>query len=336
MMTTVPILESTESAGWASAVPSVTVVVSTYNRAELLSGLLDSLESQSYVDFEVVIADNGSSDTTWESLRTRAAHSELKLKAIRLPAQDGPATPRNTAISVSRAPLVAFTDDDCLPEPGWLAELTAPFEAPGVVIAQGRTTPPPGATAGAWDRTLLVKSRTGLYETANLAIRVTAIHESGGFPAKRLLSGRAFGEDVLLGSAVARRGGFEFVDAAVVRHRLMPGDYRSYLSERWRLEGFPYLIREVPDLRRQAWAGLFLGRRQAVTDMGLLGLGLATVTGQAFYLVAALPWARRAWREAAGRPGRPQAVRMAQVMVGDGVGTLALVRGSIGARRLLL
>ncbi|HVW81473.1 MAG TPA: glycosyltransferase family A protein [Mycobacteriales bacterium] len=338
-------LESAESAGWLGPGGAVAVVVSTHGRAGLLGGLLDTLERQAGVDFEVVVADNGSPDETWAALVERCASTPLRLLALRLPFHDGPGVPRNTCVAAARASLIAFTDDDCLPTPGWLAALVAAFDdsaGEGVDIVQGATAPEPGGWAGPWGRSLSVPAASGLFETANLAVRRTSFEAAGGFGAKRLLSGRAFGEDVVLGAAIAAGGGFRFAPDALVHHRVMPGSYRDFLRERWRLMGFPLLVRMVPELRSRAYLGIFLGRRRAITDLGVCGLLLAIGLAAAgrwlglLALLAAVPWATVLWREAGARPCVPRPLRAAQLLVADLVGFAALLIGSARARRLLL
>jgi hypothetical protein len=340
-------LETVQSPGWPGPAAEVAVVVSTHSRASLLSGLLDALEAQASIDVEVVIADNGSSDDTWSVLTDRCSRTPLRMLALRLPFHDGPGVPRNTCVASCRAAVVAFTDDDCLPTPGWLACLMTAIEdtvdAEPITIVQGATSPEPGGWAGAWGRTLSVPNASGLYETANLAVRRTSFAAAGGFGAKRLLSGRAFGEDVVLGAAIASTGGFRFTSDALVHHRVMPGTYADFLVERRRLYGFPMLLRQVPELRGHAFGRAFLSRRSAVTDLALVGIAAniaaSALTGSGWpglFELAALPWVFAGWREAEARPGRSRLLRALQLWYADLVGAAALMTGSLRARRLLI
>jgi hypothetical protein len=93
-------------------------------------------------------------------------------------------------------------------------------------------------------------------------------------------------------------------------------------------------VRAVPELRAGFPLGFFLSPRTAAVDVGLLGLALAARRPLA--ALAAVPWAVESWRAADGRPGRPRAVRAAQVMAGDVVGLVGLLRGSVAARRWVL
>lgn len=335
MPVTAPVRESARSARWDGAAPPISVVVSTHNRVHYLRGLLDALEEQQ-CEGEVVIADNGSADGTWALLRERCRTTTMPLLVMRLDPHDGPAVPRNTAVAQTRAPLLAFTDDDCLPAPSWLCALIDALDPPAVAIAQGRTEPNPGEGGRAWGRTLRVEGVTGLFETANLGCTRAAFDAADGFPATRLLRGRAFGEDVVFGHRAATTGTVAFAERALVRHRVVPATYRDHLSERRRLAGFPALLAAVPALRQSLVAGVFLTRRTLVTDIGLAGLLSAALARSPLPAIAAVPWALRCWQDAGGRPGRARPLRAAQLAVADCVGAAALVGGSIRHRRLVL
>jgi glycosyltransferase involved in cell wall biosynthesis len=325
------------STSWPSATPAVSVVIATHERAGYLGELHDALAAQANPpEFEVVVADDGSADGTWSALDRLAARSPLPFKALRLPASGGASIPRNTAVAESRGAVVAFTDDDCLPSPGWLRALVAGFDDRDVAVVQGRTAPEPGGWEGPWSRSLEVSGLSGLYEGANLACRRDAFVAVGGFNPHRVVAGRPFGEDVQLGIELSRNGAARFAEAAVVHHRVMPGSYRQFIEERRRLAGFPALVREVPELRRQFVAGVFLSRRTLAVDAAVAGAVAAVSTATAWPVVASLPWLARCWQAAAERPGRPRPVRAAQLAVADLVGLGALVRGSVEAHRVVL
>ena len=335
-LTTTPVVAEARSPRWDGPTREVAVVVSTHGRSGYLRGLLDRLDRQDAPSFEVVVVDNGSRDDTWEVLTSWAARTHLPVLGLRVDFRDGPAVPRNTGVARTSSPVLAFTDDDCLPAADWLSRLLPALDDPGVAAVQGQTRPEADGWGGPWGRSLTVQAVTGLCETANLACRRADFLAAGGFPSRRLLSGRAFGEDVLLGAALARRGRVVLRQDAVVEHRVLPGSYRDFLRERHRLGGFPLLARAVPQLRSSALGGVFLSRRTAAADAGIVGVVGSVLLRRPALALAALPWALASWHGAAGRPGRPRVVRATQVAAGDVVGLAGLVEGSIRARRLLL
>ena len=118
--------------------PTFSVVVPTYRRLDQLRGCLDALAAIEYPRdrFEVIVVDDGGDaplDPVVDGFR-----GSLDLTLVRQ-ANAGPAAARNAGVGRARGDLVAFTDDDCRPEPGWLRLLGAALaETPGC-MAGGRT-----------------------------------------------------------------------------------------------------------------------------------------------------------------------------------------------------
>lgn len=98
--------------------PAVSVIIPTYNREERLQKTIESVLSQTYTDFELLICDDGSTDRSREMV---AAFSDSRIRWIAGENSGGPATPRNRGIRKSTAEWLAFLDSDDLWEPGKLA-----------------------------------------------------------------------------------------------------------------------------------------------------------------------------------------------------------------------
>jgi glycosyltransferase involved in cell wall biosynthesis len=336
-MLTVEPLESAHSPTWVTTCPAVTVVVATHNRSAYLPELLDALGRQRHAPaFEVVIADDGSTDDTWSVLTDLANTTELPLLALRLPPSGGPSIPRNTAVGACHGELIAFTDDDCLPSRGWLAALLPAAHAGRVV--QGRTRPTREGQVSPWDRTISINRETGLWESCNLALPRRLFEKAGGFPVLDLVGnhGRGFGEDAVLGAAAARITGGFWAPNAIVRHRWIAGDYRSHLDAMRRHEAMPELVGRIPELRDYCYHRWFRSRRSAACDVALLGIAATAATRRKAPILAALPWAVLVTRAARTRWGRNLAVRTAQEAAADLVGLAAQVKGSTRSGTLLL
>lgn len=342
------LLEEATSPAWCGPQPAIALVVASYGRATFLPGLLTAIEAQDLPNerFEAVIVDNGSTDETWTVLRALVESAEIRILALRLDANRGPGAGRNAGASRVRAPLMAITDDDCLPTPTWLPRLCDAFAAaPEVDVVQGAVHADPASVAsmGPWDHTKWIRHPTPFFETCNVAYRVAAFERVGGFdeldPLLHPASGRAFGEDACLAWEVQRRGGAAaFAPDALVHHRCIPADYASWLADQRELAGFPGLARRSPLVARWLHRGVFLDRRSEQFDLAVVGIGLAAVSRRSLPLLAVLPWLRRRWRNAGSQARGAESVPavLAQLAWSDTVALAALARGSIRHRRLVL
>jgi len=337
-MRTAPVIDRVASAGFdAGGQPDVTVVVATHNRAAFLPDLVAALEAQSAAArIDVVVVDDGSTDDTWQRLTDLATTTSLRLQALRVDATGGPSLPRNTGVDVARASLVAITDDDCLPDPGWTSAMLAAGLSGRLLRGPVR---PVDARHGPWDRSIDIAGPTPWFETCNLAVDRAEFVKAGGFATDELLPGRrgarGFGEDVLLGHALSERIGQQWVPEAVVRHRWVVGDFGGHLSGQWRVVGFPLLVRRLPALRHRLFGRWFLTRRSAAFDLAVAAVVVGALLTP-WALLAALPWAVSAWPDARRRGRLRAPLRLAQLALADAVTLVALVDGSIRARRVVL
>jgi len=123
---------------------SVSVVIATRNRAEMLRRALESVSRQKRLPDEVVIVDNASTDTT--AAVALSFRDKLNLKLVR---EDRVGIPhaRNAGLRHAAGDILAFTDDDCEATPGWLAEIEKPFlKDPHVAAVGGNLIPADGQT----------------------------------------------------------------------------------------------------------------------------------------------------------------------------------------------
>ncbi len=105
----------------------ITVLIATYNRADLLARTLDTLAcSECARPWEVVVVDNNSSDHTREIVGRRVSAYPVPLRYV-FESRQGKSIALNRGIAETRAPLVAFTDDDVRVPPAWLESITAPL-----------------------------------------------------------------------------------------------------------------------------------------------------------------------------------------------------------------
>jgi len=115
--------------------PTVAVVICTRDRPRQLRDCLDALVQLRTRPNEILVVDNAPSDET-----TAAVCSCFPVRYLReeLPGQ---ARARNRGIVETTAELIAFTDDDCLPDPRWLDDLASSFTDPLVMTVTGYVGP---------------------------------------------------------------------------------------------------------------------------------------------------------------------------------------------------
>jgi glycosyltransferase involved in cell wall biosynthesis len=278
--------------------------------------------------FEVVVVDDGSTDSTAENARAAGARVVSNATAL------GPADARNAGVAASSAPLIAFTDADCVPAPGWLRAGVSALDHADLV--QGRVEPEPGVPVGPFDHVITVSEETGLYETANLFVRREWFDRVGGFRPFIDPSQGHFGEDLVFGWEVRRAGGRSaFAADAVVHHEVVKRRASTWIAERRRLRLFPEATRVVPELRSRWFLGLFLSRRTAKLNLALAAVVLAVLKRRPLLLLLALPYARATFRTDQWYR-RWVLEQNAAHLAGDLVGLLALLEGSAKSKRVVL
>lgn len=106
----------------------VSVVIPTLNRLNDIKKCIGSLEKQDIgaKEFEVIVVDGGSTDGTVQYLEKQVAISPVRLRHY-TEKKKGAGVARNLGVGKSNARYIAFTDDDCMPEPGWLKKLVTGF-----------------------------------------------------------------------------------------------------------------------------------------------------------------------------------------------------------------
>ena len=255
--------------------PPITVVVPTHNRAALLPRLVAGLEAQRDVTgFEVIIVDDASADDTQQVLEALTAKASFPLRCFRLARNAGPATARNLGWRAAGAAVIAFTDDDCVPEPHWLASLLSAAETADVV--QGRTLPDPAQVdhQGPFSRTLDISSEDGYYQTCNIAYRRDLLERLGGFHEQFRFPA---GEDTDLAWRAKELGATTtFAAAAVVHHDVRPSSFSVAVRDSWRWQSVALAASRHPRLR-DAFASRYLWRPSHGFVLSAVA-GAATIT----------------------------------------------------------
>jgi glycosyltransferase involved in cell wall biosynthesis len=157
---------------------SVSVIVPTYNRKELLKECLNSLLNQTYPkdNYEIIVVDDGSTDDTEKIVKELSDKAQCGFRYFKQE-NKGPAAARNLGIKKAREEVIAFTDDDCIANKGWLDNIMECFTN-NVAGVEGRII----TTEDKTPFTHHVENlHGGSYLTANIAYRKQILLEVGLF-----------------------------------------------------------------------------------------------------------------------------------------------------------
>ncbi len=224
--------------------PSISVVVCTYNGKRTIRDCMEGLKRVDYPNFEVIVVNDGSTDGT------EVIAKEYGFRVISIP-NGGLSNARNVGMRASKGEIVAYIDDDAVPDPQWLTYLAATFLTTNHAGVGGPNIPPvdDGAVAecvanapGGPIHVLLTDTEAEHIPGCNMAFRKTALEAIGGFDTQF----RIAGDDVDLCWRILKQGWtLGFNPAAMVWHhrrnsvktywkqQLNYGKAEGYLERKW-------------------------------------------------------------------------------------------------------
>ena len=227
----------------------VSVVVPTHRRPELLDRCLAALAAQEFdpAGYEVIVADDAASEVTRRQVTLFAARMPAALRYCPVEGPHGPAAARNVGWRAARGEAIAFTDDDCIPDPRWLAAGLAGFRA-GVEAVSGRVVVPLPDRPTDYEQ-----DAAGLegaeFVTANCFCRRDVLEAVGGFDER--FAG-AWREDSDLHFALLGRGGrIAHVPGAIVVHPVRPASWGVSLRQQRKSLFDALLYKKHRDLYRR-------------------------------------------------------------------------------------
>jgi O-antigen biosynthesis protein len=164
--------------------PKVSIVICAYNAERTMRQCLESLHRLDYPNFEVIIVDDGSRDTT-----AQIAGDFPEFRLIRQP-NKGLSVARNVGLHAALGELIAYTDSDCVVDPHWLAFMVRAMAEGGLDGCGGPNYGPHesgwvegcvAAAPGAPCHVLISDDRAEHLAGCNMLFRKTALEDAGGF-----------------------------------------------------------------------------------------------------------------------------------------------------------
>jgi glycosyltransferase involved in cell wall biosynthesis len=239
--------------------PNISVVLPTFNRAELLQKQLNALSKQTLDTnlFEIIVVNDGSSDATFEILNEwKAKHTNRVVLHLK---NGGPAKARNAGVAAAKGEIIAFTDDDCVVAKDWLNVIHSAFQKNSAIALQGRTTTDRAKRTPLTHQIENLSFRN-LTVTCNAAIKKSAFEAAGGFSTEFAF---AHNEDTELSWKLNELGLTEFIPSMHVFHPPIMKSFKSQVKRMRLLASEFTLYRLQPEAYHQyrnhgPWQTIFL------------------------------------------------------------------------------
>ena len=166
--------------------PKISVVIPTYRRPQLLYKCLQALLQQHIrpYDYEIIVVSDGPDQLTSKQVEKFNSAGIVNIRFLPLDSKRGPAAARNHGWQNALADLIAFTDDDCIPDSDWLFALIEEYyhkqKAPDYIAFTGRIRVPLNRTPTDFELNTS-HLETADFVTANCACSRKALVKTGGF-----------------------------------------------------------------------------------------------------------------------------------------------------------
>ena len=292
------------------ALASLSVVIPTLGRPQLLEACLGAAARCAWhgAGLEIVVVDDGPHDATAQAVARWAepmARRGCVLRYLASPGPHGPAAARNRGWRAARGRIIAFTDDDTLPQPDWLVAGARAFEQ-GAEAAWGRIVMPIPGTPTDYERDANHLERA-VFVTANCFCLRASLERLGGFDERFRVAWR---EDSDLYFRLIRAGArIVHVPEAVVVHPVRPAPWGISVRQQRKVQFDALLYKKHPDLYRSRirarprWSYyLTVGAAAVAVAAALAGArGLAAAAAGA-WLAATLAFALRRLRGTSKAP----------------------------------
>lgn len=164
--------------------PKVSVVVCSYNGARTLEACLTSLQQMDYPDYEVILVDDGSTDSTPDIAKDFPRVITIRQKNL------GLSVARNVGMNAARGELIAYTDSDCMADKDWLYYLVGTLTQGDYMAVGGPNISPPAqswaqacvaSSPGQPSHVLIGDTEAEHIPGCNMAFYKWALESIGGF-----------------------------------------------------------------------------------------------------------------------------------------------------------
>jgi glycosyltransferase involved in cell wall biosynthesis len=177
----------------------VSIVIPVYNRAFMLPQVIDSLLSQTYQEIEIILVDDGSTDSSFEIMKQYQNSRVYALKQ----ANKGPASARNTGIRAATGDVILFMDSDAIAPPDLIYTHATVHQKNSNYIVQGQVVSILDLEEAFHMPFTFRNYSRAFFATGNVSVRKTHLQEVQGFDEENFTKGW---EDLELGLRLRKKG----------------------------------------------------------------------------------------------------------------------------------
>ena len=229
----------------------VSVVVPTYHRPALLERCLAALVAQTFHPFgyEIIVADDGNNPVTRQQVAGWMRRGHPRIVYAPVHGTHGPAAARNTGWRRAAGRVIAFTDDDTIPRPDWLAQGYTALRDESVVAAAGCVRVPICRRRPSDYELDASRLADGEFVTANCFVRRRTLFAIGGFDQRFTAAWRE--DSDLFFSLLEAQGKVVRAPHAVVVHPVRPAGWGVSLTQQRKIVFDALLYKKHPALYRK-------------------------------------------------------------------------------------
>jgi glycosyltransferase involved in cell wall biosynthesis len=246
--------------------PKVSVVIPTYNRADYILESIESVFSQTFTDYEIIIVDDGSTDDTWEILQPLIDNGKV---LYIYQENSNKSAARNLGITKSSGKYIAFLDSDDVflptklekqvsyldqnPEVGFVHSWYSKFDDEGNHLGIRDTSRYSG-----WVYPKILLSWSVLMALPCMMVKREVMSEVGNFDINQ-----NWGEDLDLWRRITRRYPIDLIPEVLTKVRVHAGNLSKSKAKPtvWFENYLHTAFEDDPDLgpifRRRAWSKLY-------------------------------------------------------------------------------
>ncbi len=227
----------------------ISVVVPTYRRPALLNQCIKALVQQSFTPeaFEIIVVSDGTDTDTQHAVSYWAGKGNT-FHYLALTENKGPAAARNAGWKMANGEIVAFTDDDCIPDQYWLQAIWNAYQQTGATAITGRIIVPVSDRPTDFERNTQGLEKAA-FVTANCAIKKTVLQKVHGFDEAFRMAWRE--DSDLEFKLLQHRVQVHHVEDAVIIHPVRKASWGVSMKEQKKGMFNALLYKKYPELYRK-------------------------------------------------------------------------------------